>query len=71
MRTRPAIVAGEVLAMWCLRPTQMRSIGLSCGLYFAPSISIRRGRSASQQEVIPLWWVPPLSQTIATTGASG
>jgi rhodanese-related sulfurtransferase len=36
---RPAIVAGAVLAMWCLSPAQTRSTGLSCGLYFAPSIS--------------------------------
>ncbi|ANZ39123.1 hypothetical protein BBK82_26645 [Lentzea guizhouensis] len=70
-RMRAAIVAGAVLAMWCLRPAQTRSTGLSCGLYFAPSITCRRGCWASQRRVIALWWVLPLSQMTAITGASG
>ena len=59
-RIRSAMVAGAVLAMCCLSTAQIRSTGLSWGLYLAPSISRSLGWSASHFFVILLWWVLPM-----------
>ena len=53
---------GRGTSIACLRTAQMRSTGLSCGLYFAPSMRSRRGWAASHRLVILLWWVVPLSR---------